>query len=139
MIRRRSPLLLLVLLAKLAKLASPHPHPLLHLHHPPPGCMGDSISLARQQKKAANYLNQYLREVDKHLPDDIDRVTDEHMDGKHLKIFLENFGNWLTRTSFETKQKTLLGNKSKEEYFKTAKEVLKLKLSAHPCFCDAPV
>jgi hypothetical protein len=69
----------------------------------------------------------------------IDGVTDEHMEGKHQKIFLENFGNWLARTSFETKQKTLLGNKSKEEYFKMAKEVLKLKFSAHPCFCDAPV
>ncbi len=77
--------------------------------------------------------------VDEHLPDDIDGVTDEHMEGKHLKIFLENFGNWLARTSFETKQKTLLGNKSKEEYFKMAKEVLKLKFSAHPCFYDAPV
>jgi hypothetical protein len=53
----------------------------------PPGCMGDSISLAQQHKKAANYLNQYLREVDEHLPDDIDGVTDEHMEGKHLEIF----------------------------------------------------
>jgi hypothetical protein len=91
--------------------------------------MGDSISLARQHKKMANYLNQYLREVDEHLPDDIDGVTDEHMEGKHLKNFLENFGNWLARTSFETKQTTLLGNKSMEEYFNTAKEVLKLKFS----------
>ncbi len=49
------------------------------------------------------------------------------------------FGNWLARKSFETNQKTLLGNKSKEEYFKKAKEVLKLKVSAHPCFRDAPV
>jgi hypothetical protein len=53
----------------------------------PPGHMGDSISLARQHKKAANYLNQYLREVDEHLPDDIDGVTNEHMEGKHLKNF----------------------------------------------------
>jgi hypothetical protein len=53
--------------------------------------MGDSISLAQQQKKAANYLNQYLREADEHLPDDIDRVTDEHMEGKHLKIFFGEF------------------------------------------------
>jgi hypothetical protein len=105
----------------------------------PPGRMGDSISLARQHKKAANYFNQYLREVDEQLPKDIDGVTDEHMEGKHLTNFLENLGNWLACTSFETKQKTLLGNKSKEEYFKTAKEVLKLKFSAHPCFCDAPV
>ncbi len=73
------------------------------------------------------------------MPDDIDGVTDEHMEGKHLKKFLENFGNWLARTSFETKQITLLGNKSKEEYFKMAKELLKLMFSAHPCFCDAPV
>jgi hypothetical protein len=77
--------------------------------------------------------------VDEHLLDDIDGVTDEHMEGEHLKCFLENFGNWLARTSFETKQKILLGNKSKKEYFKTAKEVSKLKFSAHPCFWDAPV
>jgi hypothetical protein len=59
----------------------------------PPGRMGDSISLARQHKKAANYLNQYLREKDEHLLDDIDGVADEHMEGEHLKSFLENFGN----------------------------------------------
>ena len=74
----------------------------------PPGCMGDSISLARQHEKVANYLNQYLREVDKYLPDDIDGVADEHMEGEHLKNFFENFGNWLARTSFETKQKNFL-------------------------------
>jgi hypothetical protein len=61
------------------------------------------------------------------------------MEGKHLKNFLENFGNWLARTLFLTKQKIHLGNKSIEEYFKMAKEVLKLKLSDHPSFCDAPV
>ena len=61
------------------------------------------------------------------------------MEGEHLKNFLENFGNWLARTSFLTKQRAPLGNKSKEEYFKTAKEVLKLKFSSHPCFRDAPL
>ena len=38
-----------------------------------------------------------------------------------------------------TRQRAPLGNKSKEEYFKTAKEVLKLKFSSHPCFRDAPL
>ena len=101
--------------------------------------MGDSISLARQHTKATNYLNLYLREVDEYLPNDIRDVKDEHMEGEHLKNFLENFGNWIARTSFLTKQRTPLGNKSKEEYFKTAKEVLKLKFSSHPCFHDAPL
>jgi len=101
--------------------------------------MGDSISLARQHTKATNYLNLYLREMDEYLPNDIRDVKDEHMEGEHLKNFLENFGNWLARTSFLTKQRTPLGNKSKEEYFKTAKEVLKLKFSSHPCFHDAPL
>ena len=80
--------------------------------------MGDSISLSRQHKKVANYLNQYLRVVDEYLPNNIDGVNDEHMEGKHLKNLLGNFGNWLARTLFVTKQKTPLGNKSKEEYFK---------------------
>ena len=66
----------------------------------------------------ANYLNQYLRVVDEYLPNNIDGVNDEHMEGKHLKNILGNFGNWLARTLFVTKQKTPLGNKSKEEYFK---------------------
>jgi hypothetical protein len=101
--------------------------------------MGDSISLTQWHKKAANYPNQYLREVDEYLPNDIDGVSDEHMEGEHLQNFLGNFGNWLAHMSFVTKQKIPLGNKSKEEYFKTAKEVLKLKFSAHPCFHDAPV
>ncbi len=76
--------------------------------------------------------------MDEHLPNDINGVTDEHMEGKH-QFFSENFGNWLARTSFKTKQKTLLGNKSKAEYIKMAQEVLKLKFSAYPCFCDTPV
>jgi hypothetical protein len=101
--------------------------------------MGDSTSLVRQHTKATNYLNLYLREVDEYLPNDIHDVKDEHMEGEHLKNFLENFGNWLARTSFLTKQRAPLGNKSKEEYFKTAKEVLKLKFSSHPCFRDAPL
>ena len=55
--------------------------------------MGDSISLARQHTKATNYLNLYLREMDEYLPNDIRDVKDEHMEGEHLKNFLENFGN----------------------------------------------
>jgi hypothetical protein len=101
--------------------------------------MGDSISLTRRHKKAANYLNQYLREVDEYLPNDIDGVSDEHMEGKHPKNFLGDFCNWLAHKLLVTKQKIPLGNKSKEENFKTAKEVLKLKFSAHPCFHNAPV
>jgi hypothetical protein len=62
--------------------------------------------------------------VDEHFPNDNDGLTDEHTEGDHLKNFGENFGNWLARTTFETRQKTSLGNKSKEEYFKMAKEIL---------------
>ena len=48
------------------------------------GRMGDSTSLSKQKKKATNYINQYLRE-DEHLPNSIDELTDEHMEGEHLK------------------------------------------------------
>jgi hypothetical protein len=102
------------------------------------GRMGDSTSHSKQKKKATNYINQYLRK-NEYLPNSIDELTDEHMEGEHLKNFMENFGKWLARTKFDTKQKTSLGNKTKEEYFKMSKEVLKLRSSDHPCFNDAPV
>ncbi len=102
------------------------------------GHMGDSTSLSKQKEKATNYINQYLREDD-YLPNSIDELTDKHMEGRHLKNFMENLGNWLARTKFDIKQKTSLGNKTKEEHFKTSEEVLKLRFSDHPCFNDAPV
>jgi hypothetical protein len=67
--------------------------------------------------------------VDEYLPNDIDGVNDDHMEGKHLKIFLENFGNWLARTSFVTKQKISLGNKSKEKDGKIGIELEVLRSS----------
>jgi hypothetical protein len=84
------------------------------------GHMDDSTSLSKQKKKATNYINQYLRE-DEYLPNSIDKLTDEHIEGKHLKNFMENFGDWLARTKFDAKQKTSLGNKTKEEYFRRQK------------------
>ncbi len=54
------------------------------------GRMGDSTSLSKQKRKATNYINQYLRE-DEYLPNSIDELTDEHMEGEHLKNFMENF------------------------------------------------
>ncbi len=68
------------------------------------GRMGDSTSFSKQNKKATNYINQYLR-ADEYLPNSIDELTDEHIEGEHLKNFMENFGDWLAGTKFDTKQK----------------------------------
>ena len=87
--------------------------------------LGDSNTVKSRQK-AMNYLDKYC-ESRPYPPDKFVNITSTELQSEHCKLFLEGFGIWFAAGEFITIQKKPLSLKSKMDYFKTAKELLKMK------------
>lgn len=88
--------------------------------------LGDSNSTVKSRQKAMNYLDKYC-ESRPYPPDKFVNITSTELQSEHCKLFLEGFGIWFAAGEFITIQKKPLSLKSKMDYFKTAKELLKMK------------
>lgn len=104
---------------------------------PPANGLGVADNTKIGRETARTYINNYLITRKPFGDDDIkslDDLTDLHVEGEHLQNLVHGFYYWLASTPFWTRQKTHLSTKNKEAYFKSAKQVFKLKFPHHDLF-----
>ena len=100
--------------------------------------MGRSNKASRAT--AMVWMNNYLNSdastsfYNTNYPRNFDKIVWEYVVGENMMIFLNAFGLWLATNKFPTRQNTNLAKRCREEYFKSARDVLKDKFPGHHLF-----
>jgi hypothetical protein len=107
---------------------------------PSPRKMGQSVNRDKNIGTARVWLNRYLMNgsdvpeffTNTNYPSLLSSLTEEHVEGDNLCIFMEAAGIWLASNEFSTRQGSCLLSTCKKEFFKNWVAVLKIAFPRHP-------